>query len=344
MTSGPNPPKTGRSLAEVAGKPPAPVDPAKCKDARKAALPRFVEPALASLTARPPAGARWLHEIKFDGYRIQARIENGRVALMTRSGHDWTEKFGEGVTKALRALPVKTALLDGELVVESAGVSDFSALQSDLSEGRDDRFLLYLFDALHLDGYDLRDAPLLQRKSLLENLLAGGADDGPLRFSQHLDEEGDVILRHVCRLGLEGIVSKLREAPYRSGRAKAGANPNARRGRNSSSAAMSSRRRRAARSVRWRSAFTAPPASGDALCQLGGGLILRADLTSSAMSTMRPYGRLSPKSLPTRRHIGIPSTHHAPVERDDEVTLVDRAQPMLAACRRQAQGIGRWTP
>jgi bifunctional non-homologous end joining protein LigD len=142
------------------------------------------------------------------------------VALMTRSGHDWTEKFGEGVTKALRALPVKTALLDGELVVESAGVSDFSALQSDLSEGRDDRFLLYLFDALHLDGYDLRDAPLLQRKSLLESLLAGAAAGGPLRFSQHLDDDGDVILRHVCRLGLEGIVSKLREAPYRSGRSK----------------------------------------------------------------------------------------------------------------------------
>jgi bifunctional non-homologous end joining protein LigD len=212
--------KTGRSLADVAGKPPAPVDPTKCKGARKAALPRFVEPALASLTARPPTGERWLHEIKFDGYRIQARIENGRVALMTRSGHDWTEKFGERVPAALRALPVATALLDGELVVESAGVSDFSALQSDLADGRDDRFQLYLFDALHLDGYDLRDAPLLQRKSLLENLLAGAGDDGPLRFSQHLDDDGDVILRHVCRLGLEGIVSKLREAPYRSGRSK----------------------------------------------------------------------------------------------------------------------------
>jgi bifunctional non-homologous end joining protein LigD len=212
--------KTGRSLSEVAEKPAARRDPSKLKDAKKGATPRFIEPALASLVAKPPTGARWLHEIKFDGYRLQARIEAGRVTLMTRSGHDWTGKFGDRVTAALRALPVQDAVLDGELVVENAtGASDFSALQSDLAEGRDDRFVFYLFDALHLDGYDLHAAPLSQRKALLECIL-GDAGGGPLRFSPHFDEDGDLMMRHVCRLGLEGIVSKLKDAPYSSGRGK----------------------------------------------------------------------------------------------------------------------------
>jgi bifunctional non-homologous end joining protein LigD len=213
--------KTGRSLSEVAEQPATRSDPSKLKGAKKSATPRFIEPALASLVASPPTGARWLHEIKFDGYRLQARIEAGRVALMTRSGHDWTGKFGDRVTSALRALPIEGAVLDGELVVENeTGASDFSALQSDLAEGRDDRFLLYLFDALFLDGYDLRGAPLIQRKALLETILGGAGASDPLRFSPHFDEDGDLMMPHVCRLGLEGIVSKLRDAPYSSGRSK----------------------------------------------------------------------------------------------------------------------------
>jgi bifunctional non-homologous end joining protein LigD len=106
--------------------------------ARKAALPAFVEPALATLAASPPTGERWLHEIKFDGYRLQARLEDGDVFLLTRSGLDWTAKFGKAVVDALAALPVTTALIDGELVVETGtGASDFSALQADLSAGPD---------------------------------------------------------------------------------------------------------------------------------------------------------------------------------------------------------------
>ena len=109
-------------------------------------------------------------------------------------------------------------MLDGELVVENgAGASDFSALQSDLSENRSDRFIFFLFDALYLDGFDLRDAPLIERKALLKNLLPA---TGPLRFSDHFEENGALVLRHVCRMSLEGIVSKLRDAPYRSGRGK----------------------------------------------------------------------------------------------------------------------------
>ncbi|WP_439605112.1 DNA ligase D, partial [Shinella sp.] len=194
-------------------------DPSGIKGARKAKLPGFLPPTLATLATSPPAGERWLHEIKFDGYRLQARIEAGRVKLLTRSGLDWTKKFGKAVVSALAALPVGTALIDGELVVETvAGASDFSALQADLSAGRDDRFTFYLFDLLHLGGYDLTRLPLEARKALLEKLVPGM--QGILRYSGHFDENGALVLRHACRLSLEGVVSKLRDAPYREGRSK----------------------------------------------------------------------------------------------------------------------------
>lgn len=194
-------------------------DPSDIKGARKAKLPDFLPPTLATLAAAPPAGERWLHEIKFDGYRLQARIEAGRVKLLTRSGLDWTKKFGKAVVSALAALPVGKALIDGELVVETGtGASDFSALQGDLSAGRDDRFTLYLFDLLHLDGYDLTRLPLEARKTLLEKLVPG--PESVLRYSGHLDENGALVLRHACRLSLEGVISKLRDAPYREGRSK----------------------------------------------------------------------------------------------------------------------------
>ncbi len=226
--------KTGRAIAEVADEAPgwssktgkieppeaarrAAPDVSKLKGARKASLPRFIAPELATLTRKTPVGKRWIHEIKFDGYRLQARIEAGRVTLLTRTGLDWTARFGEAVAAAFAALPVDAALIDGELVVEGqSGISDFSALQGDLSEGRTDRFVFYAFDLLHLDGYDLRGAPLLSRKAALETLLA--ASDTPLRYSGHFEEDGAVFLEHACRFSLEGVVSKLRDAPYRSGR------------------------------------------------------------------------------------------------------------------------------
>ena len=217
--------KTGRirkkpgARAKSAEQPPVLPDPSKLKGVKKSALPAFVEPSLATLVSAAPEGDRWLHEIKFDGYRLQARIESGRVKLLTRSGLDWTSKFGKHLTGALASLPAKTALIDGELVVDSdAGAADFSALQADLSEGRVDRFRFYAFDLLHLDGYDLRSLPLINRKELLARLV--GHDPGLIRYSDHFDERGDIVLRHACRLGLEGVVSKLRDAPYRSGRGK----------------------------------------------------------------------------------------------------------------------------
>ncbi|HEY4250911.1 MAG TPA: DNA ligase D [Roseomonas sp.] len=242
--------RTGRGIADVAGeapgwssrtgrieaktaprarKAPAPkpapevpaaaTDPAALKGAKKAALPDFVAPALATLVGKPPAGDRWLHEIKFDGYRLQARIDGTRVKLLTRSGLDWTKRFGKEVPAALQALPVTRALIDGELVVEGhAGASDFSALQADLSEGRSDRFLFYVFDLLHLDGMDLRAVPLARRKAVLAGLLP--QEGGLIRFSEHFAESGNMVLRHACRLSLEGIVSKQKDAPYRPGRGK----------------------------------------------------------------------------------------------------------------------------
>jgi len=185
--------------------------------AKKGALPSFMKPMLAKLSTAAPKGDQWLHEIKFDGYRLQARIDKGSVRLLTRTGLDWTERFGTQVAEELAELPVSQALLDGELVVEdSGGISDFSTLQADLSEGRSDRFVFYLFDLLHLDGFDLRGAQLTDRKSLLERLLAPGT--GHLRYSEHFDDDGSVVLRHACRLSLEGIVSKRVTAAYRSGR------------------------------------------------------------------------------------------------------------------------------
>ncbi len=182
-------------------------------------MPEFVEPALATLEKKAPGGARWIHEIKYDGYRVEARIDKGRVKLLTRSGLDWTRKFGKELVEALQALPVKTALIDGEVVVENAaGASDFSALQQALSEGQGKKFRYYAFDLLYLNGYDLRDVPLLSRKETLEQLLKSAGD--PLRYSAHFVEDGELIRRHACRLSLEGIVSKLRSAPYRSGRSK----------------------------------------------------------------------------------------------------------------------------
>jgi bifunctional non-homologous end joining protein LigD len=248
--------KTGRSIDDVAGEKPgwsskagriprdpsegpaAPTDdppapepeaesgavhlpaPSALPGAKEAPLPAFVEPMLASPQAKPPAGGHWISEIKFDGYRLQARIEAGRIKLLTRSSLDWTKKFGSKVVEAIQSLPVGTALIDGELVVEAeTGAADFSALQADLSDGRNDRFAFYAFDLLYIDGFDLRLVPLIERKKLLELLIP--SQIGPLRFSAHFHENGGLVLRHACRLGLEGIVAKRADSPYRSGRGKA---------------------------------------------------------------------------------------------------------------------------
>jgi bifunctional non-homologous end joining protein LigD len=240
--------KTGRTIDELEGEPPGwssktgpiekpdgaaggtpepspgertrkALDPSAIEGAAKGPMPGFVEPMLATLAKFPPAGDRWLHEIKFDGYRLQAHIEEGKVTLWTRGGLDWTKKFGDGVQEALRNLPVRTALIDGELVAENpSGVSEFSLLQADLSDSRSDRFAYYAFDCLYLDGYDLREAALLRRKELLSQLIGTGG--GAIRYSSHFVEDGKLVLSRACALGLEGIVSKASQSVYVSGRGK----------------------------------------------------------------------------------------------------------------------------
>jgi bifunctional non-homologous end joining protein LigD len=185
----------------------------------RTAMPGFIPPCLALLQDNPPAGDEWLHEVKFDGYRIQAHVEDGRTKLYTRTGLDWTHKFGTAITAALLGLDVDTAIIDGEIVVlGEKGVSAFSDLQLALSENRPERMTFYVFDLLHLDGGDLTSEPLFDRKELLREVLEDADEEGPVRFSEHFSQPGKVMLAHACRMGLEGVVSKRAHAPYRSGR------------------------------------------------------------------------------------------------------------------------------
>ena len=192
------------------------------RGAKAPPLPDFVPPSLATLRDAAPSGTQWIHEIKFDGYRIEARLDKGldrgKVKLLTRKALDWTGRF-ERIADAVAALPADTALLDGELVVENEnGVSSFSLLQTDLKEDRGDRFVYWVFDLLYLDGRDLTGAPLIERKAALARLLKGKSRSGPIRYAEHFEGDGPAIFKSACKMNLEGIISKLRDAPYRSGR------------------------------------------------------------------------------------------------------------------------------
>lgn len=186
--------------------------------ARKRAIPDFVEPSLATLSTNAPDGPDWLHEIKFDGYRMQARIVNGRVSLKTRTGLDWTGRF-PGIAEALKDIPAGQAVIDGEIVSqESGGISSFSALQNDLKSGRQDRMAFYAFDLLYRDGYELTGAKFIDRKRALTDLMDDVPEDSPIRLSESFDTSGPVLLKHACKMNLEGIISKRASAPYRGGR------------------------------------------------------------------------------------------------------------------------------
>jgi len=180
-------------------------------------LPDFVPFSLAAFYDKPPSAANWIHEIKFDGYRLEARLDHRKVLLLTRKRQDWTKRF-PSVAAAVAALPAQTALLDGEVVVEDEhGISNFSLLQTDLKEGRD-RFVYYVFDLLYLDGRDLTAVPLAERKAALARFLADVDKAGRIRYTEHFDDGGPLILKKACEMGLEGLVSKRIDAPYRSGR------------------------------------------------------------------------------------------------------------------------------
>jgi len=183
----------------------------------KAALPETQAPMLASTADAPPVGAEWLSEIKFDGYRLIVRRDGDDVRVLTRNGLDWTHRL-PSVARAVLALPARTLLADGELVfLQKDGLSSFPDLQAALKEGRGDTLNLYLFDVLYRDGYDLRGLPLTARKSVLVSLVP---EPGFIRVSDHLEGITDTIRKSACAMGLEGIICKRADAPYRAGRSR----------------------------------------------------------------------------------------------------------------------------
>jgi bifunctional non-homologous end joining protein LigD len=183
---------------------------------KPAAFPGFVEPSLATLHPKSPHGDLWVHEIKYDGYRLQAHVREGKVQLFTRRGHDWTDRF-ENIALAAWELKTYGAIIDGEVIVPTPeGRSDFHALERELGSGRSDSFVYYAFDLLYLDGFDLRGASLIDRKKVLAELLAGVR--GAIQLSGHTTADGAEVFRRACELEIEGIVSKRKDQPYRSGR------------------------------------------------------------------------------------------------------------------------------
>jgi bifunctional non-homologous end joining protein LigD len=176
----------------------------------------FIEPCQPSKVARPPFGPLWVHEIKHDGYRLMVRRDGARVRCFTRNGHDWADRFPAIVDAASR-IKAQSFLIDGEAVIaHDDGTPDFHALRS---RSRAQEAVLFAFDLIELDGDDLRDLPLIDRKRRLKKLL-GRAKRRAIRFNEHLAGDGPTVFEHVCRMGLEGVVSKRTDAPYRSGPSK----------------------------------------------------------------------------------------------------------------------------
>ncbi len=227
--------ETGRTMQEIAEgkKPPAkakraagnkaaaskaPADKKRAgKAPRKAAgkPPAFTDPQLCTLVDAVPTGSNWLHEVKYDGYRALIAVGDGGARVYTRNGLDWTDKFA-AIAEAAAALDVEDALIDGEIVAFKDGRPDFSTLKDAISAGGDMTF--FAFDLLELNGEDLRPLPTIDRKERLRPLIPG-ADR--IQFSEHVIGSGEELLDTMCEQGLEGVVSKQADAPYRSGRTKA---------------------------------------------------------------------------------------------------------------------------
>src|SRR4051812_24543248 len=181
-------------------------------------IPAFIEPQLAKLVDQPTSAPGWVHEVKFDGYRLQLRVAGGKATLKTRKGLDWTAKF-QAIADIARQLP--DCMIDGEAcALDKDGAPNFSALQVALSEGRSQDMVFFVFDAMFAGGEDLRGLPLIERKERLHDLLSGLKDKKQLiRYVDHLETAGDAVLASACKMGLEGIISKRSDAPYQSTRA-----------------------------------------------------------------------------------------------------------------------------
>jgi bifunctional non-homologous end joining protein LigD len=206
---------------------------AKAQPARQAqasridSIPDFVAPQLCISVERPPSGEGWGHEIKFDGYRVQLRVEDGKATLKTRKGLDWTDKF-KAIAKEGSALP--DTLIDGEIVaLDHDGNPNFSALQAAISDGKTEKLIFFAFDLLFAEDMDLRKLPLRERKARLKQLL--DAQKGKsIRYVEHFEVDGEAVLKSAAELNLEGIISKKLSAPYHSGRTESWTKAKARAG------------------------------------------------------------------------------------------------------------------
>lgn len=220
LVEAPNSVVTGRPVEEEAT--PAPVRraprrkaPGKLAGAVAAPMPAKWRPQLASTAETPPRGKGWIHEIKYDGYRTLVFVEGGRARLITRNGHDWTDRYG-ALAKAFARLPCRSAILDGEVVVQDPrGISSLNLLEQALSEGDSHAMTYFAFDLVYLDGYDLSGVRLADRKAALEGLLAPVVDArSPIQLSDHVDGDGEALFLQASKLGLEGIVSKKADSRY----------------------------------------------------------------------------------------------------------------------------------
>ncbi len=181
---------------------------------KRISIPGFIRPQLATLKSKAPKGEQWLHEIKYDGYRIQVHANRGRKKVYTRNGLDWTKRFS--TIAAALDIPGE-AIIDGEVVVVHEGRTNFSELQAELAAGRQERMVYYAFDLLWRDG-DLRNFPQIERKQALLDLLNDSETPHPVLFSEHLIGDGQQMFEHAAKLNWEGIISKRADAPYRSER------------------------------------------------------------------------------------------------------------------------------
>ncbi|ESW63022.1 DNA ligase D [Mesorhizobium sp. C277A] len=227
--------KSGKRIEELVAPPrkparlppkPGALKPGALSGAVRGDPPSRIEPQLATQVPKPPGGPvedtgeLWLHEIKFDGYRTMAHVGDGEVRLITRGGIDWTKRYGD-LPQAFSRLPLSQAIIDGEIMVlDEKGISRFALLQDALSAGASSKLHFYAFDLLHLDGWDLRKAPLARRKALLAELLAGQGANSAIQLSDHVEGDGQGLYDQASILGLEGVVSKRANAIYQSGRTK----------------------------------------------------------------------------------------------------------------------------
>ena len=188
--------------------------------AKKAEMPLTLEVELATLTAEVPQGDLWLHEIKFDGYRMLCRIDGDEVRFISRNQQDWTARL-EPLVQAVKSLGIAQGMLDGEIVsMRKDGTTDFQALQNAFRDGRSEGIHYYVFDLIHLDGYSLMAVPLEDRKQVLAQLVSTKRTSNKIHLSEHLTGSGQELVQNACKLHLEGIISKRRDRPYRGGRSE----------------------------------------------------------------------------------------------------------------------------